>query len=235
MATVRCPICGTINPNGRRRLARCRRCRELLGKCRYCDHYDARLLDCTHVSHRLDEKIVDPDAVLTCLDFESSLVAERKRRPAPRLVRTAPLAALAAILAIFGFIHIYRGATLPPPPALLRASVSVPSVSFLESGFDVKVLVRNEAERPAQEVEVYITGRSLRRLTCQYIQPPEAFLESSANSVRTLVGDLQPGEIRWVLFHFMAARAGELDLTAHVTAANVPTPQKLQISGEVLP
>ena len=173
--------------------------------------------------------------MLTCLDFQSSLVAERKRRPAPRLVRTAPLAALAAILAIFAFIHIYRGATLPPPPALLRASVSVPSVSFLESGFDVKVLVRNEAERPAQEVEVYITGRSLRRLTCQYIQPPEAFLESSANSVRTLVGDLQPGEIRWVLFHFMAARAGELDLTAHVTAAYVPTPKMLQISGEVVP
>ena len=82
MATVRCPICGTINPNGRRRLARCRRCRELLGKCRYCDHYDARLLDCTHLSHRIDEKIVDPDAVLTCLDFESSLAAERRRRPA---------------------------------------------------------------------------------------------------------------------------------------------------------
>ena len=235
MATVRCPICGTINPNGRRRVARCRGCRELLGKCRYCDHYDARLLDCTHLSHRLDDKIVDPDAVLTCVDFDSTLAAERKRRPPLRLVRPGPLVALAAALAILGVVHFYRGATLPPPPALLRATVSVPSVSFRDSGFDVKVLVRNDAERPARDVEVFVTGRSLRHLTCQYIQPPEAFQETSRHSVSALLGDLQPGDIQWVLFHFIAARAGELDLTAHVTASNVPTPQKLQISGEVVP
>jgi len=145
------------------------------------------------------------------------------------------LSTAVALLVIFVFIHLYSRPTRPLPPVLLRASVSSPGVSFREYGFDVKVLVRNEAAHTARDVQVTILGRSMPHLTCQYLRPPEAYLEGPAKSVCALVGDLEPGEIGSVLFHFVAAGTGELDLTAHVTAANFEGVQKLPIEGEVVP
>ena len=236
MATVQCPICGTTNPNGRRRAARCRRCRETLGKCRYCHHYDARLLDCVHPAHPMEDRIVDADAELNCLEFDSILVTAG---PAPRrllaLLRTALIAVAATLAVMFGVIRLHGGLTRPLPPVLLRASVSTPPVSFQDSGLDVKVLVRNEADHPARDVEVRISGQSMLHLTCQYVRPSEAFLNATRRSVSALLGDLEPGEIGSVVFHFVAAQPGELDMTAHVTAANMEGPQKLSIEGEVVP
>jgi hypothetical protein len=108
-------------------------------------------------------------------------------------------------------------------------------VSFQDSGFDVTVLVRNEAEHPAREVEVHISGRSMSYLSCQYTEPPEAFLEGTPRMVRALLGDLEPGQIGSVLFHFLASRTGELDLAAYVTAANVQGTEKVPVEGEVVP
>ncbi len=235
MPTVRCPSCGAANPNGRRRLARCRICREALGKCRYCKHYDARLLDCTHLSHRLDERILDADATLNCPEFDSTLVISRLPHRFPlALLRTAALCA-AALLLMLAAIYLYTRPPRPLPPVFLKTSVAVPGITFRESGFDVTVLVRNQAEHTARDVQVTIHGPSLPHLTCQYIDPPEAYLEGAPKSVCALVGDLEPGEIGSVLFHFLASRPGEFDLTAHVTATNFEAVQTVPIEGEVVP
>lgn len=234
MATVRCPKCGSINPNGRRRLARCRRCREPLGKCRYCEHYDPRLLDCTSVTRRSDDKILDADAALNCAEFSSLLVTAG---PAGwvnwrRLWKTAALA-----IVVVGVCLGLRWYQTPraAPPVLLKTSLRVPASSFQDEGFNVTVLVRNQADQPARRVEVLISGRSMTHLTCQWVDPSEAFMEASPKSVRTLLGDLEPGEIRSVQLHFSAREPGELDLTAHVTAANVEAPTRVRISSEVVP
>ena len=151
------------------------------------------------------------------------------------LLRTGAVTTVVGLLAVFAFICLYSRPTRPLPPVLLKASVSSPGVCFRESGFDVKVLVRNQADHTARDVEVSIYGRSMSHLTCQYVDPPEAYFEGPARAACALVGDLEPGDIGSVLFHFAAARAGELDLTAHVTAANLEGVQKLPIEGEVVP
>jgi len=243
VATVRCPKCGTINPNGRRRLARCRRCHEALGKCRYCEHYDFQMQDCTHPAREPGVRVLDADEVLNCAEFSSTLTttgAALRRvvlvpwagRPARRLGFLAMVVALAGALAV---VHTYWAGSRAVPPALLRVAVSAPPVSFQDEGFDVNVLVLNEADYPAREVKVFISGRSLRHLTCQSVEPPEAFLEASPQVVCALVGNLGPGEIGSTVFHFLSAKSGELDLSAHVTAANVEGPQTLPMEGEVIP
>jgi len=108
-------------------------------------------------------------------------------------------------------------------------------VSFVDAGFDVSVLVRNEADHPARDVHITILGRSMRHLTCQYVDPPECYAEGPPRSACAQLGDIESGGIRSVLFHFMAARAGELDLTAHVSAANLEGVEKLPIEGEIVP
>jgi len=233
---VRCPKCGTINPNGRRRLGRCRTCQEVLGKCRYCQYYDARLIDCTHPARPEELRIVDADEALNCPDFTSTLVVGgAKRRWLVPVLRTGVIAALAGIAAFLGVVHLYRAFTRPPPPVLLRASASAPAVSFLEAGFDVKVLVLNEAEHAARDVQIFIRGPTVAHLVCQSVDPPEAFVEASPQMVCGWLGDLPSGHIGSVSFRFMADEPGELKLVAQVTAANVPGPQRVPIEGEVVP
>ncbi len=194
------------------------------------------MLDCTHPGHRLDEPIVDADAVLNCPEFDSTLVGRQAGRLAPwTLFRTAFLATAAVLLLLFGIIRFYGGPGEAPPPVMLSASASAEPISFLDRGFDVSILVRNDAQHPAREVHVAIFGRSMRDLTCQYVDPPECYAEGPPRSACAQLGDIESGGIRSVLFHFMAARAGELDLTAHVTAANLDGIEKLPIEGEIVP
>ena len=236
MPMVRCPKCGTINPNGRRRLARCRRCQEPLSKCRYCQFYDARLMDCTHPARPEELRIVDPDEVLNCPDFTSTLVVgTAKRRWLVPVLRTGVIAALVGIGAFLGVVRLYRAFTQPPPSVLLRASASAPAVSFLDAGFAVKILVLNEAEHPARDVQVFIRGPTVAHLVCQSVDPPEAFVEASPQMVCGWLGDLAPGEIGSVEFQFVADEPGELQLVGQVTAANVPGPQRVPIEGEIVP
>jgi len=232
--TVRCPRCGTINPDGRRPLARCRRCHEALGKCRYCHHYDARIADCTHPSRPADEHISDADEVLNCPLFASRLTGAPAPRALGRLVRTGFLAAALATLGIIVALRLLSGPS-PPPAAALRVSASVPASSFQEEGFPLVVLVKNESDHRARDVRVRVSGRSLAHLTCQYCDPPEAFLEASPQQLLAALGDLPPGEIGAVTFQFTAGGAGEFTLAILVTAANLPAPARASVSGEVLP
>jgi len=194
------------------------------------------MLDCTHPGHRLDEPIVDADAVLNCLDFASTLAGPRPagRRASWAVLRTAVLTTAAVSLLLFGLVRFYGGPA-SAPPVMLKASASIPSISFLDDGFDVSVLVQNEDDHPAKDVHITVLGRSMRHLTCQYMDPPECYAEGLPRTACAQLGDLEPNEIRSVLFHFMAAQAGELDLTAHVTAANLEGIEKIPIEGEVVP
>ena len=234
MATVRCPKCGSINPNGRRPLARCRRCREPLGKCRYCRHYDPRLLDCTSLTRLTEDKILDADAALNCSEFSSLLVTGESTGGLDwrRLWKTAALAI--AVAAVFAGLRWFP-APRTAPPVLLKTSLRVPATSFQDEGFNVTVLVRNQADHPARSVQVVISGRSMNHLICQWVDPAEAFMEASSKSVRVLLGDLEPGEIQSVQLHFPATEPGELALTAYITAANLEMPARVRISSEVVP
>ena len=103
MAGVRCPKCGAMNPDGQRRTARCRGCREELGKCRYCRFYDARQVDCMHEARREMDHVVDADDVANCPDFSSAL--------APLTPRSLPVILLTAFfIAHCGRLHVAGGA-----------------------------------------------------------------------------------------------------------------------------
>ncbi|MBE9566934.1 MAG: hypothetical protein IMF16_09310 [Proteobacteria bacterium] len=181
-----------------------------------------------------NEKILDADAVLNCSEFSSLLVTGESIGWLTwrRVWKTAALAV--AVAAIFAGVRWFQ-APRTAPPVLLKTSLRVPATSFQDEGFEVTVFVRNQADHPARSVEVLISGRSMNHLICQWVDPSEAFMEASSKSVRTLLGDLEPGEIRSVQLHFSATKPGELDLTAHITAANLETPARLRISSEVIP
>jgi hypothetical protein len=233
VTTVRCPKCGTINPDGGRRLARCRSCHEALGKCRYCRYYDPRQLDCTHLARRTDERILDADEVLNCPDFETTLAGRPPSRLVP-ILRTTLLSAALGLGFMLGLIRLV-GPRKAPPPAFLRTSVTAPATVFQEEGLEIKMFVRNEAEQPASDIRVYISGRSMRQLICQSVEPAEAFEEATPQYACAWLGELGPGEIGTVSFRFSANVTGKLDLAARVTAANVSTPDTTPIECEIVP
>jgi hypothetical protein len=236
VAAVRCPKCGTVNPDGQLRLARCRRCREPLGKCRYCANYDSRLLDCTSLEKPDGLRIVDADEALNCAEFVSTLEAgARPRRMAPSLARTAAVAAALGLAALLGLSYLYRERSMPGVGPPLRVRATVPEVSFQDDGLDVRVLVVNGAEYTAEGVTVVIRGPSIRYLVWQYTEPPEFHLAGPTRAPQALLGNLAPGEVCSVLFHLQADRAGELNLTARATAANIEGAAAARIEGEIVP
>jgi hypothetical protein len=236
VAAVRCPKCGTANPNGQRRLARCRGCQEPLGKCRYCAHYDSRLLDCISPEKRDGLRIVDADEVLNCAEFASTLpAAGPPRRKARSLARTAAATAALALAAMLGFIYLYRAKSVPVSEMPLRVRATVPQVSFQDDGLDIRVLVVNGAEYAAEGVTVVVRGPSMRYLVWQYTDPSEFHLEGTARAPQALLGDLAPRTVGSVLFHLRADRTGELDLTARATAANMEGAAAARIEGEIVP
>jgi hypothetical protein len=137
---------------------------------------------------------------------------------------------------MFGVIHLYKWYTRPTPiESPLSTKVKAPSVSFRDEGFDVTVRVANWAEYPAEGVTVAIKGRTMPRLVCTSVDPPDCYLERSPRVLTAFIGDLAPGEIRVVSVHFMAERAGELHLMAQVTADNMQGGGRTFITGEVVP
>ncbi len=234
MAAVRCPKCGTVNPNGQKRLLRCAQCRTELSACRYCRFYDARMMDCIHPSRPDYLRIVDAREALNCPDFSSLLIGSG-RRLALRLTRTVVIAAVLTALAFWGFVFLYQKATEERPPVLLRAVVNAPEECEREAGFKVKVLVQNMADQPAIDVQVVISGLSMPRLTCLNTDPPEAFAEATEKSTTAWLGRIEPGDITSVEFIFAPSREGKVDLVAQVIAANMEGPQKIPIKSEVLP
>jgi hypothetical protein len=236
VAAVRCPKCGTINPDGRRRLARCNRCHEPLGKCRYCQHYDPRLLDCTSSARRTDDRIVDADAALNCPEFITLLDRGGYAGAIPwrALLRTGLIALAGSAFLMLALLRSLIPAS-PPPPVVLEADVGVPSTAFQEDGFEVTVFVLNHADHAAEQVQVLLSGSSMPYLVCRGMDPPEAFVDASPRSACALLGDLQPGDIRSVCFHFLAERPGEVRLVANVTATNLEAPTRVPVACQVLP
>jgi len=231
--TVRCPKCGTVNPNGRRRLSRCRSCHESLGKCRYCQHFDLRLLECSHPFRRTDERVLDADEVLNCPEF-TTLLAGRLPPTGPHVARTIIVAVVLAAAVLLLAARLLRPRELPPPAAL-RVSVSNPESSFREDRLEFKVLVLNQSNRPARDVRVYLTGSSMKDLLCEYVDPPESFEEATPQRACAWLGPLEPGQIGTILFRFRPNCTGTLHLAAFVTASNLEVPAQTPIKCEVMP
>jgi len=190
------------------------------------------MLDCTHTARRPDEKIVDADAVLDCPEFSSLLARRRLPFRAPRAALRTTLIAMVLIASAFALRHLLEPAEAPP--VLLRANARAPESCFQEDGFPVQVFVSNQTEDVAQNVRVFLSGSGLKTLTCQSVTPSEAFLEETPTAVCAGMGNLRPGEIGTVEFHFVANQCGEVALTALVVADNLPTPTRLDIQGEIL-
>lgn len=232
MTAVRCPQCGTISPDGNRRLARCASCHEPLGKCRYCRYFDPRLLDCTHLARATHERILDPDEALNCPQFSTRLTLGPSRSLLP-FVRTVAIGLVVGLGLMLGLSRLT--APRPPPEVSFRTSVSAPESVFGEDPIEIKVFALNESEKLAEEVRISIGGRGVRRLTLQSVEPPECFEDATPQRVTAYLGELQSGEIGSVIFRFTASDAGRLDLAAYVTATNLPAPEKAPISCEVVP
>lgn len=234
MAVVQCPNCGANNPNGGRLLARCRQCRAYLAACRYCRYYDARMMDCTHPARPEELRITDPSESLNCSDF--TRLAGPAGRTGLRVLRTAIVAGVLVLGALFAIVRGYQSATSLEPTVLLRTTVSSTSqINFGEGTFDVKAFVRNEADHRAREVQVFISGPGLVDLNCEQTDPPEAYAQGPGRSVCGWIGDLEPGDIGSVVFHFRPREPCQIKLTAQVTAANLEGPERIVIAGEVLP
>jgi len=233
MVAVRCPICGTINPDGGRRLARCASCHEALGKCRYCVHYDSRLQECTHLARAANERILDADEPLNCPQFKTRLPDRAPARRVLPAMRTLIVGAAVGLGLMFGLSRLV--APKAPHSTSLRTSVSAPASMFSEDPLDIKVFVQNQADQPAEDVRVALAGRGMRSLTCQAVDPAECFEEATPQRVTAYLGEIQPGDIGAVAFRLSAGGTGTLPISAIVTAATLEVPDRTQIEVEVVP
>jgi hypothetical protein len=235
MPTVQCPNCGATNPNGRRLLARCRKCRVFLAACRYCQHYDPKMMDCTHPARPDWLRITDPSEALNCADFALAVSGAGGRVRPRHVIRTGAIAAVVALGAMVGAARLYQGLSQPGPSVPLRATVSAPDETTAEAGFPVTVLLLNEGEYPAEAVQVVIGGKSIRNLVCQGVEPPECFLEATPRRACARIQRVEPGEIGSVTFYFTPRQPGEVKLVAQVTAENASAPERVTIEAEILP
>ncbi len=178
---------------------------------------------------------MDSGESLNCPDFTSILTGSPIRSHLWRLLRTAAIAVVLSLGVFLGGVRVYEAMTRPPPPVYLRAKVSAPGECFRESGFDVKVLVLNEADFPAEDVQVFISGPTMPKLIWQSVEPSEAFVEWTERTACAWVGRLEPGEIGSVDFHFLPEEAGTVKLVAQIVAANLEGPERIAIEGQILP
>jgi hypothetical protein len=170
-------------------------------------------------------------ASLNCPDF-----TPLARGGGGRLLRVALIAIGITLAVLFAGMRIYEAATTPPPEVLLYTRISsTPEVNFGEGTFDVKVFVRNDAEYTAKEVQVFVSGRSMPDLMCEWTDPPDAYEEGPGQSISGWIGDLEPGQVGSVIFYFQPKKPDQVKLIARVAAANVEGPERIVIAGEVLP
>ncbi len=235
MATVRCPKCGTVNPNGRRRLARCYKCHEALGKCRYCKHFDLRILDCTSGTLRSDEHVTDPDEVRDCPDFVSRLTGGVSRARPTRAIITGIVLVWVMALAGVGVFLLLRAFTEETPTTSLHVSADAPSSVMQDEVLSVTVLVANQGGVTARDVMVTLTGRGMANLICQAVTPEECYWEATPKAASAALGDIEAGTIQSVSYRFLPAKPCLVSLTAHVTAANLQVPVLARVECRVLP
>jgi len=235
MAAVRCPKCGTLNPDAHRRGVRCSACRESFGKCRYCQFYDSRIVDCTNINRPEHERIIDADEVMNCPEFASVLAPHQPRRAWYAVGRTFAIATVLTLAAALAAIHFVRGPKRVPLLLPVHVSISAPETVMQDEGLDVAATVFNPTDRPAQGVEILITGKGMAGLTCQYVRPPEAFLEAGPRSVSATFGEVPAGEQTSILFHFLTKRTGEVSLVASITVANHSGSTVETVQSEIVP
>jgi hypothetical protein len=185
------------------------------------------------LARRSDERILDADEVLNCAYFQTALTDRPLSRALP-LLRAISISVVLGLGLMLGLLRLVSPRRAPPP-ASLRTSVSAPATAFQEEGLEIKVLVRNEADQPAHDIRVILSGRSMRYLVCQAVDPAEAFEEATPQYVSAWLGDVEPGEIGAASFRFTSNTIGKLDLAAHITATNVSVPTKTPIECEVMP
>jgi hypothetical protein len=190
------------------------------------------LLDCTHLERATNERILDADEALNCPRFSTRLTLGPSRSVLP-YVRTTAIGLVVGLGLMLGLSRLV--APKPAPPVSFRTSVSAPDSVFSEDPIEIKVFALNESEKPAEDVRIFVAGRSVRQLTLQSVEPPECFEDATPQRVTAYLGELQPGDIGFIIFRFTASDAGELDLAAYVTATNLPAPEKTPISCEVVP
>lgn len=232
MATVQCPSCGALNPNGKRLLARCQRCNVYLAACRYCEFYDKRMMDCVHPARPEELRITDPSESLNCPDFS----ALGRGRALKRVLRTTLIAIVFTLAVLLAGIRVYEASTTPTPDVLLYTIINTtPQLNLGEGTFDVKTFVRNDSEYTAKEVQVFISGPSMPDLVCEWTDPPEAYAEGPGRSISGWIGDLEPGQVGSVFFYFQPREATQVKLMVRVISANVAGPRRIVVAGEVLP
>jgi hypothetical protein len=193
------------------------------------------MMDCTHPARPDWLRITDATESVNCPDFDSLLSRGRHRVSPWRVLRTALVSLVLVGGAMYAVVRGYEAAVNPAPPVLLEAAVSVPSEATRDSGFDVKILVRNAADYPANDVQVFLSGPSLPKLTCTSTDPPDAFIEATPRSTAAWIGRIEPGGIGAVQFHFTSEEPFQVKLVAQVVAANLEGPQKVTVAGEILP
>lgn len=235
MATIRCPICGTINPNGKRRLARCRRCHEDLAGCRYCLHYHPHMMDCLHPARPDWLRITDPTESVNCPDFTTTLNTSRAHTQTINLFRTAVVTVTLSLIVIFGGMGIYHAMTGGGAETTLTAVANAPGETTTEEGLTVRVTVTNEGARLARQVEVRVGGKSLRDLRCDAVEPEGCAIERGKRDIRARIALIEPGNTASFGFHFRPEEPGEVKLVAQVVAANAKSMPSMTVQSEILP
>jgi len=193
------------------------------------------MMDCTHPARPDWLRITDATESINCADFDSMLSGDRPGIALRRVIRTALIALILVGGGMFAVIRGYEASVSPALPSLLEVVVSVPTEATMDSGLVVRVLVRNQADYPANDVRVLLSGPSLPKLVCTGTDPPEAFEESTPRSTSAWIGSLEPGDIGAVRFHFTSDEPCQVKLVAQVVAANLEGPRKVTVGGEILP
>lgn len=169
-----------------------------------------------------------------CPYFRSRLAAS-SRWSRFALLRTGTVTTILAAALFFGAVTWVRHAANPAAAGPLKVTVDAPETSVKDEGFDLRVVVFNPTDQLVTDVRVVISGRSLPSVTCQYVDPPECFAESTPRTVTAAIGDLPSAEHRAVRFHFSSQRFGRLSLAAHIAAANTSRTMSFPIEIDVMP
>lgn len=236
MAEVRCPKCRASIPDGHRRTARCHACHEPLGTCRYCRFYDLALQDCTHLSHREIDRVIDPDEVGACSEFSSRLRTTTTPVTRRMLLRTILLATVAVSAVAFLAIYLVRrAATLPVVALPFKMSVSTAESTLKEDGIDLSISLLNTSDEPVKNIEVRVAGRGMSRLSFASVTPPDTFRTATENTTSLVIEELPVGDSRTLALHYLATRTGKVPLIITATTSSTEGASVESVESDVIP
>jgi len=235
VAEVRCPKCQVVLTDGHRRPARCPACHEALVSCRYCRFYDPALQDCTHLSRREIDHVMDVDEIVDCPDFASTLRPTPAHLTRRALLRTTITTMVVASLIAFTVIFAVRRAAVPPEAKLpFRLAVSLPDSVMKDEELELTVTLLNTTEDTIQNVEVRITGRGMTMLTFDSLTPAENLSSTSARTL-SVTAEIPGGEEQKFVFRFHANRPGKLPLSVTATMPTIEGARVATVESEIIP